>query len=185
MLPGHRLSWPLTLLFLAGTIILLTVLPLWLSIPASLGLGAAIFLLQPWLTKPHALANAVAFVCGSTGFGALTYVIVLRWDFFQLTPQALVFVLHFAGSCLLALSLGLVRLTPSPARERAGLAGFALLGGASFFIISGVLITVLWDYWEAAESVSWLPPAVASALGVAALLAASANLFRHRIMNRG
>ncbi len=179
-----RLPLPLTLLFLAGTIILLTVLPLWLSIPASLGLGAAIFLLQPWLTKRHVLANAVAFVCGLTGFGTLTYVIVHRWDFFQLTPQALVFVLHFAGSCLLALSLGPVRSTPSPARERDGLAGFALLGGASFLIICGVLITVLWDYWEAAESVSWLPPAVASALGVAALLAASANLLRRRLTRR-
>ena len=142
-----RLPWPLTLLFLTGTIILLTVLPLWLSIPASLALGAAIFLLQPWLTKPHALANAVAFVCGFTGFGALTYVVARRWDFFGLSPQAVVFVLLFAGSCLLALSLGLTKLTPSPARERAGLAGFALLGGASFFIISGVLITVFWDYW--------------------------------------
>ena len=180
MFSGHRLGWPLTLLFLAGTIILLTVLPLWLSIPASLGLGVAIFLLQPWLTKPHALSNAVSFICGS-GFGALTVVVALSWGSPWLSLQAIVFVLHFAGSCLLALSLGLVRLTPSPARERAGLAGSALLGGASFFIISGVLITVLWDYWEAAESVSWLPPAVASALGVAALLVASALLLHRRV----
>jgi len=182
MFPEHRLSWPLTLLFLAGTIILLTVFPLSLSIPASLALGAAIFLLQPWIMKGHVLANAVAFVCGFTGFGALTYVIVHRWGFFQLTLQASVFVFHFAGICLLALSLGLVRLTP--ARERAGLAGFALLGGASFFIISGVLITVLWDYWEAAQDVSWLPPAVASALGAVFLAAASALLLRRRLTHR-
>ena len=147
----HWLSWPLTLLFLAGTIILLTVLPLWLSIPASLGLGAAIFLLQPWVTKPHALANAVGFVSGFTGFGALTYIIAERWEFFGLSPQAIAFVFLFAGSFLLGLSFGLARLIPSSAREQVGLTKSALLGAACYLLIVGILVGILafvfWDYW--------------------------------------